>query len=217
MKIQWLGHACFCITSQSGLKLITDPYKTGLSPRFLYGQVNDSADIVTVSHNHADHDDVSSVSGNPVIVREPGISKVKGLEIKGIRTYHDRVNGAQLGSNIIFLFEMDGIRLAHLGDLGHPLSPEQLNELKDTDILFVPTGGGPTLDFQDAVDLWEHLKPRIVIPMHFATPRCLSPMRNSEDLIRLGPYAQNIGAVEFSVTRQSLPTATQIFILEPLR
>ena len=101
MKIQWFGQACFCIASETGLKLITDPYQTGSSPRFLYAPVNASADIVTVSHNHGDHDNVSAVSGNPVVVRNPGITGLKGIEIKGLMTFHDRVNGARPGLLVV--------------------------------------------------------------------------------------------------------------------
>ena len=217
MKIQWFGQACFSITSQTGLKLITDPYETGLSPRFLYAPVNESADIVTVSHSHGDHDNVAAVSGNPVVVRTPGISNVKGLEIKGVMTFHDKVKGAELGPNIIFTFEMDGLRLAHLGDLGHPLDSEQIAELKGTDILFVPAGGGNPQDFQDVINLWQQLKPRLVIPMHFSTVHCLSQKYKAEDLLRLVPGAKIIGDSQISVTKNNLPASTQIFILDPLR
>ena len=217
MKIQWFGQSCFCITSRAGLKLITDPYQTGLSPRFLYAPVNESADIVTVSHSHGDHDNVAAVSGNPVVVRTPGISNVKGLEIKGVMTFHDKVKGAELGANIIFVFQMDGLRLAHLGDLGHPLDSAQIAELKGTDILFVPAGGGNPQDFQDVIALWQQLKPRIVIPMHFSTIHCLSQKYKAEDLVRLVPNSRIIGDSQISVTKDALPAATQMFILDPLR
>ncbi len=217
MKIQWIGQACFCITSQMGLKLITDPYKSHLDPKFLYDPVNESADIVTVSHNHGDHNYVSAVSGNPVIVRNSGITHVRGVEFKGIPTYHDRVKGAERGPNNIFVFQMDGIRLAHLGDLGHSLSPEQMGELKATEVLFAPTGGPPTLELQEVIDLWENLKPRIVIPMHFSTPKWTFAKYKAEDLIRFRPQAKIVGASELSVTVQSLPVSTQILILDPLR
>ena len=217
MKIQWFGQSCFCITSRAGLKLITDPYQTGLSPRFLYAPVNSSADIVTVSHSHGDHDNISAVSGNPVIIRNSGVTSVKGLEIKGVMTFHDKVKGAELGPNIIFTFEMDGLRLAHLGDLGHPLDSEQIAELKGTDILFVPAGGGNPQDFQDVINLWQQLKPRLVIPMHFSTVHCLSQKYKAEDLLRLVPGAKIIGDSQISVTKNNLPASTQIFILDPLR
>ena len=217
MKIQWFGQSCFCVTSQSGLKLITDPYQTSLSPHFLYAPVDSSADIVTVSHSHGDHDNVGAVSGNPVIVRNPGITTVKGLEIKGVTTYHDKVRGSELGINIVFTFKIDGLRLAHLGDLGHPLSSEQIAELKGTDILFAPAGGGNPQDFQDVIALWQQLKPRLVIPMHFSTVHCLSQKYKAEDLIRLVPNSKIVGDSQISVTKDSLPASTQMFILDPLR
>jgi L-ascorbate metabolism protein UlaG (beta-lactamase superfamily) len=217
MKIQWFGQSCFGITSQTGLKLITDPYQTGLSPRFLYAPVDASADIVTVSHNHGDHDNVAAVSGNPVVVRSPGVTAVKGLEIKGILAYHDKVKGAELGTNIVFTFEMDGLRLTHVGDLGHPLASEQIAELQGTDILFVPAGGGNPQDFQDVIHLWQQLKSRVVIPMHFSTVHCLSQKYKAEDLLRLVPGSKIIGDSQISFTKDNLPAATQMYILDPLR
>ena len=217
MKIQWFGQSCFGITSQSGLKLITDPYQTGLSPRFLYAPVNSSADIVTISHNHGDHDNAAAVAGNPVVVRDAGLTAVKGLEIKGIMAFHDTEKSVGVGANIVFTFEMDGIRLAHLGDLGHPLSSAQIAELKGTDILFAPAGGGDDMKFQDGIALWQQLKPHIVIPMHFSTVHCLSQKYQAADLLRLIPNARMIGASEITVTKGTLPPPTQMYILDPLR
>ncbi|MGD1040714.1 MAG: MBL fold metallo-hydrolase [Dehalococcoidales bacterium] len=217
MKIQWFGQSCFGITSQSGLKLITDPYRTGLSPRFLYAPVDSSADIVTISHNHGDHDNAAAVAGNPVVVRDAGLTAVKGLEIKGIMTFHDTEKSVGVGANIVFAFEMDGIRLAHLGDLGHPLSTEQIAELQGTDVLFAPAGGGNPQDFQDVIRLWEALKTHIVIPMHFSTGHCLSQKYKAADLLRFIPNARMIGASEITVTKGNLPPPTQMYILDPLR
>lgn len=217
MKIQWFGQSCFGITSQSGLKLITDPYQTGLSPRFLYAPVDSSADIVTISHNHGDHDNAAAVAGNPVVVRDAGLTAVKGLEIKGIMTFHDTEKSVGVGANIVFAFEMDGIRLAHLGDLGHPLSTEQIAELQGTDVLFAPAGGGNPQDFQDVIRLWEALKTHIVIPMHFSTGHCLSQKYKAADLLRFIPNARMIGASEITVTKGNLPPPTQMYILDPLR
>jgi len=217
VKIQWFGQSCFGITSQSGLKLITDPYQTGLSPRFLYAPVDSSADIVTISHNHGDHDNAAAVAGNPVVVRDAGLTAVKGLEIKGIMTFHDTEKSVGVGANIVFAFEMDGIRLAHLGDLGHPLSTEQIAELQGTDVLFAPAGGGNPQDFQDVIRLWEALKTHIVIPMHFSTGHCLSQKYKAADLLRFIPNARMIGASEITVTKGNLPPPTQMYILDPLR
>jgi L-ascorbate metabolism protein UlaG (beta-lactamase superfamily) len=217
MKIKWLGHACFSLTSQTGLKLITDPYESGFRNILNYGPIKESADIVTVSHEHGDHNCVSAVAGNPAVVKGSGITRVKGIEFKGIAVYHDQVKGAERGPNTIFVFELDGIRLAHLGDLGHPLAPEQRRELENTEVLFAPTGGPmATLELQEVIDLWASLKPGIVIPMHFKTAKCAFPKYGAEDLIRLRPDAKRVGASEVSLTKEQLPTATQILVLDPL-
>ena len=218
MKIEWIGHACFCITSQAGVKIITDPYESGFRDIINYGPVSESADVVTVSHEHGDHNHVSAVSGSPVVVNTPGITNLKGLEFKGIAVYHDRVKGKERGPNTIFVFEVDGIRLAHLGDLGHPLSPEQLGELEGTEVLFAPTGGpAATLELQEVIDLWESLKPPVVIPMHFRTAKCSFPKYNADDLISLKPSAKKMGASEISLSKEGLSAPAQILILEPSR
>ncbi len=218
MRIEWIGHACFCITSQTGLKLVMDPYDPNFHHIIKYGPVNESADIVTVSHDHGDHNYVSSVSGNPAVVKGSGIMSVKGIEFKGIAVYHDQTKGAERGPNTMFVFQLDGIHLVHLGDLGHPLSPEQLGELEGAEILFAPTGGPPaTLELQEVIDLWESIKPRIVIPIHFNTVKCTFNKYDAEDLIRLRPDAKRMGASGLSITKEELPVSTQILILDPLR
>ncbi len=218
MKIEWIGHACFCITSETGLKIITDPYESGYRNIIKYGAIGKSGDIVAVSHDHGDHNYVSSVAGNPAVVKSPGMKTVKGIQFKGIAVYHDRAKGAERGPNIIFAFDLDGVRLAHLGDLGHPLSPEQLKELEGIEVLFAPTGGpAATLEIQEVIGLWETLKPRIVIPMHFKTARCTFPKYSAEDLTRLRPAACITRSCELSVTKSTLPKPTQIMILDHLR
>ena len=149
MRIEWIGHACFCITSESGLRIITDPYETGFRDIISYGPVDASADIVTVSHEHGDHNHVPAVAGDPVVVRGVGTTTVKDMEFRGIASYHDEVEGAQRGPNTIFTFAVDGIQVAHLGDLGHALSSETLAALGGTDVLLAPTGGpGPPWSYR---------------------------------------------------------------------
>jgi L-ascorbate metabolism protein UlaG (beta-lactamase superfamily) len=218
MKIRWMGHACFCITSETGLKIITDPYESGFRNMIGYGPINESADIVTVSHEHGDHNHVLAVSGNPVVVNAAGMTTVRGTEFKGIAVYHDRVKGAERGPNTIFVFRVDGVLLAHLGDLGHPLSSEQAGELEGTEVLFAPVGGpAATLELAEVIDLWERLKPRIVIPMHFRTAKCSFPRYSAEDLLRLRPSAKMVGASEVSLAKDRLPVPTQILVLNPSR
>jgi len=218
MKIEWIGHACFCITSETGLKIITDPYESGFRDIIAYGPVSESADIVTVSHEHGDHNDVSAISGNVTVVKGPGMTSARGVDFRGIATYHDRVQGAERGPNTIFAFEVDGIRLAHLGDLGHPLSNEQLGELESTQVLFAPTGGpAATLELTEVVELWEKLNPQVVLPMHFRTEKCSFPRYAAEDLVNLRPAASRVGASDISLSKDELPASTQVLILEPSR
>jgi len=215
MRIEWIGHACFFITSEAGLSIVTDPYETGFRDIMSYGPVNVSADIITISHEHGDHNHVQAVDGKPQFVRGTGLQTVKGIQFRGIASYHDTVQGAQRGPNTIFTFEVDGICVTHLGDLGHPLSPETLAELRGTDVLLVPTGGpGATMELQEAIDLWEDLKPSLVVPMHFSTAKCTFPKYGSDDLISLRPAVRKTGTVSLTLSRGELPTPTEILILD---
>jgi len=168
MIITRIGHSCFKIqdkTGTDGVTIITDPYdaKIGLKAP------NVEADIVTVSHDHYDHNNVKSIKGDPYIINMAGEYDIKGISIAGVESYHDDAKGKERGSNIIFRFEVEGISIAHLGDLAHKLENEQLEVLAGTDILLIPVGGKYTLDAKKAVDVISQIEPRIVIPMHYKT------------------------------------------------
>jgi L-ascorbate metabolism protein UlaG (beta-lactamase superfamily) len=161
MKIKYLGHSSFQIKSQS--VLVLDPYdpKIGELPQGL------SADVVTVSHDHFDHNYVDGVSGNPQVINDPGEFSVKGFEIKGIKSFHDNEGGKKRGENTIFRISAEGLTLCHMGDLGLLLTAEQLEEIGRVDILMIPVGGYYTIDASEAVQVVNQIKPRVVIPMHF--------------------------------------------------
>ena len=144
MKIKWLGHASVLITADSGLKIITDPFRPGkytTPDGFLfYFPINEEADIVAVSHDHVDHDRTHEVNGAPEIIRgdeikKSGPVKVKGIEFRAVPTFHDDEEGAVLGENSILCFEVDGLKICHNGDLGHGLSDDQLSMIGDVDVL----------------------------------------------------------------------------------
>jgi L-ascorbate metabolism protein UlaG (beta-lactamase superfamily) len=166
MIITWLGQSAFKLQdkiSSDGITVVTDPYgkETGLKmPSF-------EADIVTVSHDHLDHNNVEALRGNPFIIDCAGEYDTKGILIEGIDSYHDEEEGKLRGGNIIYRIEIDDISIVHLGDLGHILSNEQLEKLVGTDILLVPVGGKYTLDAKKAVEVISQIEPRIVIPMHY--------------------------------------------------
>lgn len=154
MRITWLGHACFALKS-GGFRLITDPYRdvTG------YGDLRERAHAVYCSHGHFDHAATECVSLLP-----PAPSPFAVAEIP---TFHDEVRGAKRGENTVRVFESEGLRVAHMGDLGHPLSPVQLAALGRVDVLLLPVGGVYTVDPQEAKAVADAIGARFIVPMHY--------------------------------------------------
>ena len=212
MKIKWLGHACFLITSEAGVRIITDPYATKEDLR--YGEINESADIVTVSHEHADHNNAAAVQGNPKVVREAATVEVKGIRFNGIPTYHDDSGGSQRGSNIILCFEVDGVRVCHLGDLGHQLSDKQAAELGRIDILLIPVGGFYTIDAKVATEVCNQLKPKVIIPMHYRDGKCNFPIGGVSEFLEGKENTSRLDSSEIELCHESLPVSTQIIVLK---
>jgi len=212
MKIKYLGHASFVITSDSGIKIITDPYETGGA--IGYGGIKESADIVLVSHDHFDHNNVAAVGGNPKPVRGAVTTEVKGIAFKGIPSYHDDAGGRQRGNNTIFCFEVDGIRVCHLGDLGHQLGAQQIAGLGRVDILLIPVGGGVTLDARGATEVCSKLKPGVVMPMHYKTAKCGLSIAGVDEFLRGKEDVKRLDASEVEFKQGELPSPTQIIVLK---
>jgi L-ascorbate metabolism protein UlaG (beta-lactamase superfamily) len=213
MKIKWLGHACFLIMSGGGLRVITDPYAVGGGIN--YSPIKETADVVLVSHDHSDHNNVAAVQGKPEVVKGPGTKTAKGIQFKGIATSHDPSQGTQRGSNTIFCFTIDDVKLCHLGDLGHVLSPAQVTEIGAVDILLVPVGGFFTIDATVANQVCDQLKPKVVVPMHFKTPKCGYAIAGVEDFLKGKKGVRKIVGNEVEFERQKLPTTMEIVLLQP--
>jgi len=213
MKIKWLGHACFLITSDTGTKLITDPYTP--EEDLTYGEIKESADIVTVSHDHLDHNNAAAVQGNPRVISQAVTAEIEGIKLKGVPAYHDDAVGEMRGKNTIFCFEIDGIRVCHLGDLGHLLSDKQVAELGKVDILLVPVGGFYTIDAKVAGQVCNQLKPKIIIPMHFRNDRCDYPVAGVDEFLRGRKDVSRLDASEVEFKAEQLSTSTQIMVLKP--
>ena len=212
MKIKYLGHAAFVITSNSGVKIITDPYATG--PDLTYGEITESADIVTVSHEHFDHGNVAAVKGNPEVVSRAGRSVIKGIEFIGIASYHDEAGGSLRGDNIIFCFEMDGVRVCHLGDLGHRLDDKQLKEIGSVDVLLIPVGGFYTIDAKVATEVCEQLKPRVIIPMHYKTEKSISGIFGVDGFLSGKANVSRPDSSQAEFKPGELPATGQIIVLK---
>ena len=213
MKIKWLGHASFLITSDTGVTIITDPYTTG--GNLSYGEIEEKADIVTVSHEHGDHNNAAAVKGNPVLVNKAGATEVKGIKFTGIPTAHDNEGGKLRGNNLIFCLEMDGIKVCHLGDLGHQLNDKQAAELGKIGILIIPVGGYYTIDAEVASRVADKLSPGIIIPMHFKNAKCNFPITGVDDFLEGKTNVTRLGVSEVEFHKEHLPASTQIVVLEP--
>jgi len=211
MKVKWLGHASFVITSDTGTRIVTDPYVTGGD--LSYGEIKESADIVTVSHGHDDHSNVAAVGGNPEVVSQA--AKVGGMEFKAIPTYHDEAGGKQRGNNTIFCFEVDGVRVCHLGDLGHQLNSKQVTEIGAVDVLLIPVGGYYTIDAKVATEVCNWLKPKVIIPMHYKNERCAFPIAAVDEFLRGKERVSRLDTSETEFKRGELPASTQVIVLKP--
>ena len=211
MKIKWLGHASFVITSDTGTRIITDPYETRAD--LSYGEIKESADIVTVSHEHGDHSNVAAVRGNPEVVR--GMAKIRGIEFEGTTTYHDDAGGEKRGNNTMLCFEVDGVRVCHLGDLGHPLSDKQVAALGKVDILLIPVGGFYTIDAKVAGEVCDKLASKVIIPMHYKNDRCGFPVAGVDDFLQGKEAVSRLDTSEVEFKQGELPATTQIIVLQP--
>jgi len=213
MEISYLGHSSFKIKGKKAV-VVTDPYSkesTGIK----FPKVE--ADIVTISHNHADHNQKDSVLGSPFIVDGPGEYEIEDVSIFGISSFHDKKKGFERGKNTIYLIEMDGIRVCHLGDLGHQLYDRQIEELDGVDVLLIPVGGVYTIGPKEAGEVISQIEPKIVIPMHYNFPdlsqEIFGKMSTLEDFLReVGEKGEVLP--KLSITRDSLPGETKIVILE---
>jgi L-ascorbate metabolism protein UlaG (beta-lactamase superfamily) len=165
MDINYLGLSSFKLKGKNGSVVIDpfDPKVVGL--KFPPTE----ADIVTVSHDHPDHNQISLVKDYVQAIKGPGEYEIKGISILGFPSYHDDKKGAERGKNIIFVYEVDGLRLCHLGDLGHNLSDELVEDIGDIDILMIPVGGFYTIGPAVAAEVVRNVEPSIVVPMHYNT------------------------------------------------
>ena len=175
-KLTWYGQACFLLETTGGTRIVMDPIPKGIGYELPQGL---KADIVTVSHEHFDHNNVGFVTGKPRVIR--GLTadkkgwtrvdeKVKDVSIRSVGVYHDSERGARRGLDTVFIFEVGGVRIAHLGDLGHVLNDQQLAAIGAVDVLLIPVGGTFTIDALNATRVVEQLRPRLmVVPMHYKT------------------------------------------------
>jgi len=171
-KIYFAGQSCFQISVSNSkdhsADIVIDPYDedTGLK------LPNLSADILLVTHQHHDHNNIKGVKGEPFIAQGPGEYEIKGVFIKGIPAFHDDKEGKEKGQNTIYTIEAEEMRFCHLGDLGQKeLTDEQVDKIGQIDVLMIPVGGDVTISSTEAQKIISQIEPKIVIPMHYALPK----------------------------------------------
>lgn len=210
-----MGHASFKIRGKN-VTIVTDPFNSqtaGLKfPKT-------EADIVTVSHNHDDHNQTAEIAGEkePFVIRGPGEYEIKGVKILGVASFHDKNEGKERGNNTIYKIRLEGVSLVHCGDLGHKLDSLSVEALNGVDVLFIPVGGFYTIDAHTAGEVVSQLEPKIIIPMHYNRPGL-----NQEIFGKLEPVErflkemgkENIAPVQkLVVVKEKLPLERQIVVL----
>ncbi len=210
MKITWLGHACFLITSDKGVRIVTDPYDEYVGFRL----PETEADILTTSHSHADHYNIGAIRGRFKHFKEPGAYVERGIGITGIETWHDEFEGAKRGKNIIYCFDIDGLRVCHCGDLGHLPDEEQVREIGKVDILLIPVGGTYTIDYRAASELVNRMNPSITIPMHYKTEKLTFNLDPVDRFLSAVGGGERAGKSEIEVSRDTLSSFPKVLVLE---
>ena len=167
---------------------------------------------MTVSHDHHDHNNVAAVKGNPQVVR--GTAEVKGISFKGIATAHDNKGGTERGKNTILCFEVDGIKVCHMGDIGHLLSDNQVVEVGKVHVLLIPVGGFFTVDAKTAGEVSEQVRPRVIIPMHFKTDKMDFPIKGVEEFLKNKTNVTRVDGSEIEFKPGQLPAGPQIVVLK---
>lgn len=216
--LRWFGQSMFVLTSPGGTRVLLDPFNP-----IGYPMPNAPLDVqaATISHEHGDHNNAGLAAGGATLLR--GLTadgwtdvnqRVGDVQVKTVRAFHDAAGGAMRGRNSIFVFETAGIRIAHLGDLGHQLTAEQASGLGGAvDILMVPVGGGPTIGAPEATQLLAALQPKLVFPMHYRTP-AINIQIATVDAFLEGKTVQRVGSNTMNVGRANLPATTTVAVLD---
>jgi L-ascorbate metabolism protein UlaG (beta-lactamase superfamily) len=208
VDINWLGLSCFRIRGSQAV-IITDPFP----PDSGYTLGKQTADIVTVSHAHASHNYVQGVSGPPRVVKGPGEYEISGVLVLGLTTYHDAVKGQSRGKNIIYVFEVDGVTICHLGDIGHVIDDKSLEAMGKVDILMLPVGGVTTITAAMAAETIRKIEPKIVLPMHYKTTGSKLELDPVDAFLKEMAQPVTEPKPKLNVNKNNLPLTMQVVVL----
>ncbi|MBI4359240.1 MAG: MBL fold metallo-hydrolase [Candidatus Nealsonbacteria bacterium] len=185
MQIIWRGQSFFQILTvplkDVSVSLAIDPFSENLGLRV--PQV--SADILLITHDHSDHNNVKAVQGSPFLIDGPGEYEIKDVSIQGIPAFHDKSLGKERGRVTIYTIESEGLKVCHLADFGQKeLFAEQIEDIGEVDILLIPVGGDYTIGSQEASKIIGQIEPKIVIPMHYQLPKLKVKLESLDKFLR---------------------------------
>ncbi|MGH7828507.1 MAG: MBL fold metallo-hydrolase [Candidatus Binatia bacterium] len=213
LAIEWFGHATFQITSSKGTRILADPHS-----RSELRWPTDNQHIVTTSHQHGAHNNIWMARGNPVVLHgltptgenwQKVHTTIRDVSVYTVPAYHDKSQGLQRGKNAIFVFRVDEICIAHLGDLGHTLTPAQLKLLGKIDILLVPVAGGMyTVTPKEAIEVTKQVNPKIAIPEHYWWEG------GAEQFIGGFSRVKRLNGPVLKMSKQQLPQPIEIVVLK---
>ena len=210
MEITWYGHSCFRLTERSMATVVTDPFdNTDIG----YKALKLKADIVTVSHDASGHNNTNAVKGTSHVITGPGEFEIGGVFITAIQTNgHSKDNGEL--RNTLYVFDYDGITVAHLGDLKRVPSQTQVEALGAVNVALVPVGGGGGLNAAKAAEVISLLEPNIVIPMHYATKDAKLKLDSLDKFLKEMGLSASQPESFLKVTRSGLPEETHVVVLD---
>ena len=209
MDVTWLGHGCFRLRGR-GAAVVTDPYPPAIGLKLS----RLDADLVTVSHEHDNHN-YTQVVREAYEIRGPGEYEVAGVSVIGVATYHDAERGAKHGRNTVYLIDIDDVRVVHLGDLGHKLDDAEAEAVSSTDVLLVPVGGRSALNAAQAAEVVRQLEPRYVVPMHYAIPGLKLELDTIDRFLKEMAVTAAEPQPKLTVQKSSGEYETRVVVLEP--
>ena len=209
MDVTWLGHGCFRMRGRSAA-VVTDPYPPSIGLKLS----RLDADLVTISHEHENHNYTQAVR-DAYEIRGPGEYEVAGVSVIGVPTFHDAEKGAKHGRNTVYLIEIDDVRVCHLGDLGHKLDDAEAEAISSPDVLLVPVGGNTAINAVQAAEVVRQLEPRFVVPMHYAIPGLKLQLDSLDRFLKEMAVTASEPQPKLSVQKSSGEYDTKVVVLEP--
>ena len=207
MELTWYGLSCFRITERGYATIVTDPYRGGLG----LPAIKLRADVVTISHDAKGHNNIKAVSGRRHSLTGPGEFEIGGVFITGIATSYEAVTT----ENVLFMFDYNGLTVAHLGDMYKVPTQTQIESLEQVSVLLVPVGGGNSLNAAQAAELVSMLEPKIVIPMHYQVPNLKLELKYVDRFLKEMGAAEAEGLSSLKIASNRLPEETQVVLLQP--